>query len=68
MQENTVVKDEGQDSIIVRLALYTFWLNFSHPQSQIAMTIEVPYPDDFSFAIKNQLLAARNLNNSWQYC
>jgi 23S rRNA-/tRNA-specific pseudouridylate synthase len=48
MQENTVVKDEGQDSIIVRLAPHTFRLNFSHSQSQIAMTIEAPYPDDFS--------------------
>jgi len=58
MQENAVVKTEGQGSIIVRLALHAFRLNFSHPQSHKETAIVAPYPDDFSSAVKHLQLAA----------
>lgn len=52
VQKNTAVKGGGQVSNIDRLALHAYYLNFSHPQSNTAMVIEAPYPDDFSSAVK----------------
>ncbi len=51
-QGNADVKTEQKTAGIDRLALHALRLNFTHPQFSTAMTIEAPYPDDFSCAVK----------------